>query len=349
MVMERFTNINWSDLLYSIKENEAIVLLGHNVLQNDGNQPLYNTLFRRLATEKSESILDFYENEGLFLFNQEMDKGTYVREIKKQFSRTEPPEVLSKLAQIPFHLYIKTTPDLLLRQVFEQHKIKHQFTHFSPILPHDKIEAISANNPLIYNILGSLKDDDESIILSHDDMFKYLQSILGQKGIPTEIRKAMQASNELIFIGFQFNKWYVQLLLRILELEKTKFAFNRIAAGSDQAGEVKQLCFNQFRIKIIDTNVNEFVDELYKQCANSKDITLRKMDNAEKIAQSIENASLQEQKIIEEKLTRLYKLLSDYELELDLTKDPSDRMRFELKITSIKEKIAEAKNELKKL
>ncbi|NJO90977.1 MAG: hypothetical protein HC831_19950 [Chloroflexia bacterium] len=56
-----------------------------------------------------------------------------------------------------------------------------------------------------------------------------------------------------------------------------------------------------------------------------------------------------EQKIIEEKLERLYKLLSEYELELDLTKDPTDRMRFEMKIKNLKEKISEAKEELKKI
>ena len=173
-----------------------------------------------------------------------------------------------------------------------------------------------------------------------------MQSILGEKSIPQELRKALQASNELIFIGFQFNKWYMQLLLRILELDKAKFAFNRIAAGDYKEGEIKELCYNQFNIKIIDTNAKEFISELYKRCSESSDINLRKLTNANSAAQTLHDARTEEQNILKDKLRRLYKLLSEYELELDLESDPMRKMSYETKIKTLKTKIAEAKEEL---
>jgi len=139
------------------------------------------------------------------------------------------------------------------------------------------------------------------------------------------------------------------LLLRILELEKTKFAFNRIAAGIDDNKDVKELCYKQFKIKIVSTGINEFIDELYKRCSASSEVKLRQLDTSEKVAQSIESVQDQKLGVIKERLNRLYKLLSEYELELDLCNDPTDKMRFGVKIENIREKIAEAETELKNL
>jgi len=347
--MNNFSNTNWNDLLYSISENEAVILIGPEIFADIDPNIGYSKLFEKLATERPEAILDFYPKEELFLFNQEMDKGVYVREIKKHFKRIEDLDIFTKLIEIPFHLYLKSSPDLVLSAMFEKYKIKHQFKYFSPVQVHEQIDEITAENPLIYNILGTLQGDDESIILSHDNLFQYLQSILGEKGIPQELRKSLQNSNELIFIGFQFNKWYMQLLLRILELDKAKFAFNRIAAGLYNEGSIKELCFNQFKIKIIDSNAREFINELYERCKNSKEVKLRSLDKSKAIDKTLEDAKNEEQNILKEKLKRLYKLLSEYELELDLEKDPMQRMSYEMKISGLKEKIAEAKNELQNL
>lgn len=343
------TKQKWDDLLYSIRKQETVVLLGPDILSQQG-EAVYNTLFARLAEERPNDILDFYREDDLFLFKQEMNKGAYVREIKKYFDRQEAPPILQQLAQIPFHIYVNAAPDLMLKNCFDHYGLKNQFRHFSPVKPEEEISEINKQNPLIYNIMGTLEGDDESIILSHDDLFRYLQSMLGERGISTALRQAFQAANELIFIGFEFNKWYVQLLLRILELDKAKFAFNRIAAG-DYAGDnkVKELCVKQFNIKIIDKKPDMFVNKLFEMCQNDAKITLRPTDNAQRSQQAQQDVQAEERERVKTRIKRLMKLLTDYELELDLESDPQKKMQYEMKIEQLKEKKEAAIQELKKL
>ena len=342
------TNINWDDLIYSIKEKETILLIGPEVLKNGEGEVLQNLLYQKLANEKSDMIYDYYEKEGLFLFKEEMYKGRFVREIKKFYKEQKTSELFKQLVQIPFHVIINSMPNLMLKNAFEEHGMDHDFHYFSHNEPGDNIVPSSPNKPLIYNLFGSLEGNDESVILSHDDLFKYLQAILGKKSIPQGLKKMFEAANELIFLGFSFDRWYVQLMLRIFELEKGKFAFNRIASGQKTENKVKELVFNQFKIKYVDDNIENFVKTLHQKCMESDELELRKLDKSEKVAEKMGEIESKEQKIIEEKIERLYKLLSEYELELDLAKDPTDKMRYEHKIENLKEKISEAKEELKK-
>ena len=69
------TNINWDDLIYSIKERETILLIGPEIIKNAKGEVLQDILYQKLAKEKSDMIYDFYEKEGMFLFKEEMYKG----------------------------------------------------------------------------------------------------------------------------------------------------------------------------------------------------------------------------------------------------------------------------------
>jgi len=343
------TNINWDDLIYSIKEKEAILLIGPEILKNGDGEVLQNLLYQKLASEKSDMIYDYYEKEGLFLFKEEMYKGRYVREIKKFYKEQEIPDLLKQLIQIPFHLVINSMSNLMLKNAFEDHGLELDFHYFSHNEPGKEISPSTPEKPLVYNLFGALEGNDESVILSHDDLFKYLQAILGKKSIPQGLKKLFEEANELIFLGFSFEKWYVQLMLRIFELEKGKFAFNRIASGRKTENKVKELVFNQFKIKYVDDNIEDFVKTLHQKCSESEEIELRKLDKSEEVSKKMNEIDAKEVKVIEEKIERLYKLLSEYELELDLAKDPTDKMRYEHKIENLKEKISAAKEELKKL
>jgi hypothetical protein len=165
--------------MYSIEQNEAIVFLGPEILTSEQGKGIYDALFEQLAETRKDAILDFYPKEGLFLFKQEMHKGAYVRQIKQHFSKMKDPEIFIKLVEIPFHLYINVTPDLVLQKIFENHKLKNQFMLYSATEPIVELAEVSKDNPLIFNVVGSL-ENDESVILSHDDLFLYLKAILGE-------------------------------------------------------------------------------------------------------------------------------------------------------------------------
>ena len=141
------TNINWDDLIYSIKEKETILLIGPEVLKNGEGEVLQNLLYQKLANEKSDMIYDYYEKEGLFLFKEEMYKGRFVREIKKFYKEQKTSELFKQLVQIPFHVIINSMPNLMLKNAFEEHGMDHDFHYFSHNEPGDNIVPSSPNKP----------------------------------------------------------------------------------------------------------------------------------------------------------------------------------------------------------
>ncbi|MBD0395792.1 MAG: SIR2 family protein, partial [Microcoleus sp. C1-bin4] len=81
-----------------------------------------------------------------------------------------------------------------------------------------------------YHIFGST-EDSSSLLLSHDDLFDFFKRILGEQNLPRPIKKFFKedAGGEVVFLGFVFRKWYVQLLLRLFNLSKTDNELNRTA------------------------------------------------------------------------------------------------------------------------
>ncbi len=84
--------------------------------------------------------------------------------------------------------------------------------------------------------------------------------------MPEAYKNHLRQARNFIFIGLQFDKWYMQLLLRILYLHNDKAEFMRYAASEGIADEVKTLCLEQFNINFISKDIPEFVDELHRHC-----------------------------------------------------------------------------------
>src|SRR6185503_4126776 len=80
------------------------------------------------------------------------------------------------------------------------------------------IATPSKENPLIYNLLGDL-EVEESLILSHKDLFDYFMSLFGNFKLPDALQTSIVAAKHIIFLGFKFEKWYAQLLLAKFDLE----------------------------------------------------------------------------------------------------------------------------------
>ena len=343
------TETNWEDLLYSLKTQETVLFIGPEAIKNNNGESLIYSLYEDLIKKQPELIYDYNKEDGMFLFKEEMYKGRFVREIKKFYSKLPTPELYNKIAQIPFHFIISCTQDSLLPDIFQKFGLNYEFKNYSITPSQVDISMPTKEKPLIYNVFGDYNGDNKSIILSYDDLFHYLQSILSKRGLPEQLFKEFQASNEIIFLGFRFDKWYMQLLLRIFELNTGKFAFNRIASGSVENNRIKELTYKQSKIKFIDENIDEFIDIFYNKCKNDNEIKLRDIDKKDKIQERLKEVENEKIHNIKERIKRLHKLLSDWELKLDLSSDPTEQMKSEIKIQQYKTQIKQAKNELKNI
>ncbi|MEZ4852219.1 MAG: SIR2 family protein [Bacteroidia bacterium] len=134
----------------------------------------------------------------------------------------------------------------------------------------DNLPMPSEDRSMIYDLFGSLKEE-ESMVLTYADLFDYIKAILGEKELPTNLQSIFQRSSYFIFLGFQFDKWYVQLILRLLMSIKGEHSPGTWTAPEEvQHQPIVDFLYNEFRIRIIQdvTNVNAFVDELYQHCSD---------------------------------------------------------------------------------
>ncbi|MEO0877995.1 MAG: SIR2 family protein, partial [Bacteroidota bacterium] len=166
-------------------------------------------------------------------------------------------------AQIPFHIYLTFTPGLFVPKAFEQEGFSYQFD-FANKSAHQpsKIKPPTGQQPLIYNLFGSITEE-ESLILTHNDLYAYFKSVFERRSMPTILREALEKVNCFIFLGLPFEKWYMQMLLRELGIHKSSEDFIRFAAKQSLSDEIMTFCYDQFTINFVDHHVEEFIDLLY--------------------------------------------------------------------------------------
>ncbi|MEM7654905.1 MAG: SIR2 family protein [Bacteroidota bacterium] len=121
------------------------------------------------------------------------------------------------------------------------------------------MEAPSQEAPLIYNLFGS-KNDDESLILDYEDVFHLIAYSTNPEGLPDKLRAALSKIRLFIFVGFSFDRWYTQLMLRLLcgSSGTQKYAANQQAVPDD----TRDFLVHQFQIEFLDPE-ESFLDLLH--------------------------------------------------------------------------------------
>ena len=172
---------------------------------------------------------------------------------------------MKQLAKIPFHVLLSVTPDKLLPQAFQEENFEFQFDHYKKKQEPPKIKKPTKESPLIYNLLGCV-DNEESLILTHNDLYDYFKSIFELNSLPEQLKQALKNReiNCFIFLGVPFDKWYMQLLMRELGIHQNQDDFIRYAVNQSMTEEIKTFCAEQFTIQFVDKNIPDFVQKLYE-------------------------------------------------------------------------------------
>ena len=160
-------------------------------------------------------------------------------------------------------LIISLSPDLLLKKVMEQNQIPHQFDYYRKYENPKKLEKPSKEIPLIYNLFGSV-EDDESMIFTYDDMFEFLFAIAGNYQLPQELKNELKTAKNFVLLGFKFEKWYVKLILRLFNLHSGKFLRYASKSIDEIQPDTKELYESHFRINFVENNLTEFTNKIYE-------------------------------------------------------------------------------------
>lgn len=261
-------DVEWQKLVQAIHQQRFVLFLGPELLPG---QHYFSDLCQYLGVPHNPNISMAFPDDELLLFPNPRTRAVAGEQIEEFYDRywERHTAFYEKIAALPFHLIVSATPDMGISRTFDRLGVAHQFSYYNrkkvaPDPPYDKIQEDPKNQRLIFNLFGRTGKLD-SLVLSHEDLFNYLQNILGAKGLSHEdyekLHFSLTEATNFLFLGFQFNKWYMQLLLRLLNPDQDKG--RQYALNPELADETLVFYGEQFQIKFVDgLTPTDFLDKL---------------------------------------------------------------------------------------
>lgn len=271
-------NVNsWKLILRRLQRGKAVLLLGPEVIMasQKENQPLKTVLQQFIKKDLEDSLdevdlqrIEYYSEDGFF-FLEDNYRLEVVESVLQFYEGQKVTDLYKKLAEIPFHLILSLSPDKVLGKAFEELDLPYHFhfydkKNYNQKLDDEKLNfQPSVDNRLIYNVFGSV-DNEDSLILSYDDLFEFLQKIFNNYSLPKTIRETILEANCFVFVGFNYSKWYLKLLLRLMNLQEKV----RKVYGMDEPSrkEVETFFVNEFDMNFTRMDATTFVKELHEKC-----------------------------------------------------------------------------------
>lgn len=257
---------NFQLVVDDIQKGKCVVFLGPEVCLING-ETTDKALVNFLRNENSSYFKRYYPDDDLYLFEDNIQRENFFDLMRTFYLQVQPGlDIYKKLACIPFHAYISIAPDLYLKLAFEKSRLIAQPGYYhkggADVEPTDKP---TADAPWVYNLFGVL-DESESLILSHGDLFLFVKRIFGEKSLPDALLEKLQSATRYILIGFDFEKWYVQLILSLFGLHDPQTRVRRFASNRQIDQQTKEICSERFRIEFVNNNCEDYIDHIYNEC-----------------------------------------------------------------------------------
>ena len=245
-----------SQIVQRIADGRCLVILGPELLYENGVS--LNSKLEKFLQNKTENLIKYYPDDEVFKFTDPNDPVDLEGDIQSFYNQLEPNELYKKIADIPFATIINTAPDKTLNKAFKEKNILFDYDYYRKGEAQKTYER--TNKTLIYNIFGDYSDIN-SLVLTFDDLFDYLFSIMGdfELNIKTELRKA----TSVLFIGFNFDTWCFKLLLRLIIKPNEK---KRLHSHDIQQVNSKSFYSEEFKVAFFGSNsAEEIITELHNQ------------------------------------------------------------------------------------
>lgn len=252
----------------TIHSNSWAVLLGPELLNKPGEPSFSERLMAHLKNEPGSETYKYYQQYDLFAFeNNDLAKMMTYSSVKGFYKSMEEEmmaRIHRKVARIPADMFVSLMPDLALREAFTQSGIANSFRFYHKNEPSEDLDGPpTKEQPLIYNLFGNI-DAMTSLILTHEDQLNYIFAMLGDRKLPQGVRSVFDRAENILFLGCKLDKWYMQILMRHLNLHERER--QRLAPGSGYADETIMLYNKHFKLNFLPLEPAEFIEKLYEAC-----------------------------------------------------------------------------------
>ncbi|MES0490147.1 MAG: toll/interleukin-1 receptor domain-containing protein [Leptospirales bacterium] len=280
----------WDEIVFNIAEGNCILMLGPDAsLEKSGSKTIPISKLLSLELAKQSVIKSTIQKWKIkpdnltqvslaYTLERKAGKSKLLQKVQAFYKErtNNTNEVYTHLAELPFPLTVTTTPDKMFSNSLRKSGKKpyEEFYNYKgeeTDIPYD----YSVENPLVYNLYGSV-EDSHSLILTEDDVLDFLVSITDKTpSVPSEILTELRNNEKtILFVGFGFENWYLRILLRILQIENKEspsYALEHL--NSDNIDNLHNMIIyyghSNFKIQVCNYDINKFAMELQKRFAKA--------------------------------------------------------------------------------
>ena len=242
-------------LVSDIKAGKCALILGPEIFHVEGS-PLHTYIRNKVLESFPDQIAAYYERDGFFLLRNADDKPEIQDEITHLYQQVDTDEaLLRKIIEIPFSVVLSVNPDTFLRDLSFRYGLPHRFAWFDANkesdvdLPEADPDLLKQRVPLYYNLVGCI-EKQSTLILDYDDLFRLFQGLIAAPKLPGRLMVRLAETTSYLFLGFQFDRWHTQLLLRLLDVKRAARRF-ALQSSAPKEEETEAFLINQFRIKFL--------------------------------------------------------------------------------------------------
>lgn len=261
--------MNLDELYKSILRGKALIFVGSEATINFEKPQHEARSLQKIAEHLGEEYVTFLAQENLFVLKttKEYDSVDILNDLEEFYKQDFSNPALEKLAEIPFHLFVCLTPDMTLPTIFERKGF--QMMHAGYLLAESTVEDTpQAQKPLLYHLFGCIEGGGvENMLITHSDLFEYLQKIYTDNLKLRVIQDNLTKIERIIFLGCDFNKWYLQLILHFLQLGVEKMPRRMKKFSLTEQTEIQtwqEVYESNFDIRFVNQNIGEFITKLHQ-------------------------------------------------------------------------------------
>ena len=223
-----------------IEHEKCALVLGPLASCDAQGRPLRHLLAREIAADFQQKMgFALPEPDNLALsatayLQRPNSSRTALEIIVRDFYKrhTEPSAILKEASKLPFRLIFTAAHDELLQKAFLQTRRRQACTDFYRFAKtqSDHYENTPEGQTFLFQLFGRVADKpDGSLVLTVGDQLAFIDSIQGpgkETHLPAGLRRAMLECEAFLFVGFDYENWYLKVLFHILHFsDKARLVF----------------------------------------------------------------------------------------------------------------------------
>lgn len=281
--MDQIPDRDWAKLRLAFENNALVLVVGpllSTMADTKGNSiPMAEALTRHLAEEFDETRrppegADLPTVAGLLV----ADKGRATLEVAIDtfFRKPLPVNALQEtLAQLPFRIIINVARDKQICAALERHNVKYHEEIYNFRQPREFTYLPTDTRTFVYHFLGAVncKDDStgqvgktlSSLVMTGADQVEFMKQVVQtERKIPNSLLAELNDSKTYLFVGFDFNDWYLRLLLYCLGMSDEADAMPSWAlhSGANELNYATSVFFSsRYRLNFLKLSEADFMQD----------------------------------------------------------------------------------------